>query len=309
MRVIVEILEDFKYVYTSMKYTGKYYSGKYEYEYDDKGNVIVEKIYSNNDISIITEYSYDDKGNLIEINDTYDEEDKSFNNIYDKNNNLVRVYDSKFESFTDMAYNSNGEKVSYQMSADKVVTFDTVKGETYYITGFEKVMRPEKPENLEFERISSAEFKLNWTPVEGAGKYNVYVAYENDASYTFVGSTAKNTFDLLAEEGKQNARKTFVVTAVKNGVESKRAICYSNPINLELEFNSLSWKIEDEKIIVTAIGNESIKSTRLYAKFEGGSKYALVAEASGCVVQAPYDSRKTYALAGYQNYCIGILIR
>ena len=221
-------------------------------------------------------------------------------NILSKNGGSVSVKYPEFSNVT--VYNSKGETVSYQMSADKVVTFDTVKGETYYITGFEKVMRPEKPENLEFERISYAEFKLNWTPVEGAGKYNVYVAYENDASYTFVGSTAKNTFDLLVEEGKQNVRKTFVVTAVKNGVESKRAICYSNPINLELEFNSLSWKVEDEKIIVTAIGNESIKSTRLYAKFEGGSKYALVAEASGCIVQAPYDSRKTYALAVTSKY-------
>ena len=216
-------------------------------------------------------------------------------NILSQNGGRVSV---KYPEFADVTvYNSKGEKVVYEMSKDKIITFDTVKGEIYYITGFAKIEPPEKPENLNFERISFAEFKLNWNAVEGASQYNIYVAYENDASYTFVGSTAKNTFNLLVDEGMQNVRKTFVVTAVKDGVESKRAICYSNPISLELELNSVSWKVENGTIIATAIGNDAIKSTRLYAKSEGSTKYVFVAEASGCVVQATYDPNKTYALA------------
>ena len=221
-------------------------------------------------------------------------------NILSKNGGSVSVKYPEFSNVT--VYNSKGDKVSYEMSANNVITFDTTKGETYYITGFAKLDRPEKPENFEFERISFAEFKLSWTPVDGSSKYNVYVAYENDASYTFAGSTAKNTFDLLVEEGKQNVRKTFVVTAVKNGVESNRSICYSNPIALDLEFNALSWKVENGMIIANAIGNDAIKTTRLYAKSEGGSKFALVAEASGCIVQAAYDPNKTYALAVTSKY-------
>ena len=221
-------------------------------------------------------------------------------NILSKNGGKVSVKYPGFGNVT--VYNSLGEKVNYDMSSDKVITFDTVKGETYYVTGFERVDRPEKPENFRFERISYAEFKLNWDAVKGASKYNVYVAYENDPSYTFVGSTSKNTFDLLVAEGKQNVRKTFVVTAVKNDVESKRAICYSNPISLDLEFNSLSWNVENGKIIATANGNESIKTTRLYAKSESGSKYILVAEASGSTVIADYDTSKSYALSVTSKY-------
>lgn len=204
----------------------------------------------------------------------------------------------KYPNFANVTvYNSNGEKIESALSKDKVLTFNAVAGETYYITGFAKLDRPQAPSEINFERISYAEFKLNWSTVEGADKYNVYVAYENDASYTFVGSTSRNTFDLLVDEGMQNVRKTFAVTAVKNGVEGKRSICYSNPIPLELELYSASWKVADDKIVATANGNDAIKTTRLYAKNAGGSRYVLIAEAAGFTVEANYDPSKSYALS------------
>ena len=204
----------------------------------------------------------------------------------------------KYPNFANVTvYNSKGEKVECSLSKDKILTFSGVAGETYYITCFEKIERPESPENLGFERTSYAEFKLTWDAVAGAEKYNVYFAYESDASYTFVGSTTRNTFDFLCDEGKQNVRKTFVVTAVKNGVESKRSVCYSNPIELSLEFYSASWNVENGKIVATANGNDAVKTTRLYAKNSGSNKYILVAEAKGFSVQADYDTSKTYALA------------
>lgn len=220
-------------------------------------------------------------------------------NILSKNGGSLSV---KYPEFSDVkVYNSKGEEISYEISND-IITLDTVKGETYYITGFEKLDRPERPGDLGFERISLGEFKLSWSPVDGASSYNVYVAYENDPSYTLIGNTSKNTYNLTVLDGKENVRKTFVVTAVKNGVESKRAICYSNPISLELEFSSLSWSVEDGVIVATAIGNDAIKSTRLYAKSENGSRYALVAEAAGFAVQATYDESKTYALSVTSKY-------
>lgn len=203
----------------------------------------------------------------------------------------------KYPSFANVSvYNSKGEKIACTLSKDKILTFDGVKGETYYITGFEKVDRPESPEGFSFERISYAEFKLSWNAVEGADKYNVYVAYESDASYTFVGSTANNTFDFLADEGKQNVRKTFVVTAVKNGVESKRAICYSNPISLDLEIYAASWIVEDGKIHATAIANDSAKNVKLYVVGNDG-QYTLMAQGDGLTVIADYDEFKSYALS------------
>lgn len=204
----------------------------------------------------------------------------------------------KYPNFANVTvYNSKGEKVECSLSRDKILTFNASAGEIYYITGFTSLDVPVAPEDFNFERISYAEFELNWNYVDGADKYNIYVAYENDASYTFVGSTSRNTFDLLVDEGMQNVRKTFAVTAVKNGVEGKRSICYSNPIPLELELYSASWSVEDGKIIAKANGNDSIKTTRLYAKSASGSRYILVAEAAGFIVEANYDSSKSYALS------------
>ena len=204
----------------------------------------------------------------------------------------------KYPNFANVTvYNSKGERVECSLSKDKILTFGGVAGETYYITGFERVEVPESPANFGFERISYAEYKLNWSAVSGAEKYNVYVAYESDASYTFVGSTTRNTFDFLCDEGKQNVRKTFVVTAVKNGVESKRAICYSNPIELELEIYSVTWKAENGKIFATANVNDALKTIRLYAKSASGSKYVLVSEVAGNSIEALYDATKSYAVS------------
>ena len=204
----------------------------------------------------------------------------------------------KYPNFANVTvYNSKGEKQDYTLSDDKILCFNAVGGETYYITGFEKLDRPEKPDGFDFERISYGEFQLNWNVVAGADKYNVYVAYESDPSYTFVGSTTRNTFKFVAEEGKENLRKTFVVTAVKKDVESKRAICYSNPVELDLELYSLSWTVENGRLLATANANDAVRTTRLYAKSAGGSKYVLAKEELGLLVEANYDATKTYALS------------
>ena len=204
----------------------------------------------------------------------------------------------KYPHFANVTvYNSKGEKLNYSLSDDKVLTFNAIGGETYYITGFEKLYRPESPDGFDFERISYGEFQLSWNAVAGADKYNVYVAYENDSSYTFVASTTRNSLKLTAEEGKENLRKTFVVTAVKNGVESERTLCYSNPIELDLELFSLSWSVENGRITATVNATDATKTTRLYAKSVGGSKYVLVAEALGLSVEANYDQSKVYALS------------
>ena len=203
----------------------------------------------------------------------------------------------KYPGFSNVAlYNSKGEKVAYELSEDNVLTFNAVAGETYYITGFKKLDIIEAPDQFDFERVSYAEFKLYWNVIEEADKYNVYVAYENDASYTYVGTTTENRFDFLSDEGKQNVRKTFAVTAVKNGVESKRSVCYSNPIELDLELYSASWSVTNGKISATANANDSVKTTRLYVIGDDGN-YDLIEEANGFTVVADYDSSKSYALS------------
>ncbi len=205
----------------------------------------------------------------------------------------------KYSHFSDVkVYDSEGKAVEFTLSEDKILSFDTVAGGTYYIGGFKKAVRPQKPSTLDFERVGYGEFKLSFDSVEGAAKYNVYVAYENDASYSFAGSTTDTSIVLKVKAGKENVRKTFAVTAVNSdGVESKRTLCYSNPVSLDLELYSLSWSSADGKLSVTANANESAAAVRLYAKNSETGEYKLVAETDGLSITADYDASNTYALS------------
>ena len=235
------------------------------------------------------------RGNF-EVSVAWDESVATKINLLSKVGGAVSI---KYPGFGNIKiYNSLGEEIDYKFSDYKVITFDTVKGETYYITGFKKLEKLERPSDFSFDRRNFSDFRLTWNSVNGAEMYNVYVAYESDPSYTYVGSTTESFFDLTVAKGKENVRKTFAVTAIgKDGVEGKRAICYSNPIPLDLELYSATWSLEDGKIIANANANDAVKTTRLYAKAEGGSRYLLVAEAVGLTVEADYDSSKSYALS------------
>lgn len=208
----------------------------------------------------------------------------------------------KYNGFSNVeVYNSKGEKIGYTLSNDGILTFDTAVGDRYYIGGFKKVEKLEKPATLDFDRINYSDFNLRWNKVDGAEKYNVYVAYENDPSYTLVGTTANNSYVLTVADGKQNVRKTFAVSAVgKNGVESKRAICYSNPVSLDLEVYSVLWKVEGGKLVASADASDSAGSVRLYERSAKG--FALLAEEKGLSISLSYDASKSYALSVVSKY-------
>ena len=208
----------------------------------------------------------------------------------------------KYPEFSDVkVYNSLGESVSYEMSEDKIISFETNKGETYYIVGFEKLESIERPDGFGYERTGYADFNLSWNPVLGAEKYNIYIAYENDATYTLVGSTSNTSYNLKVEAGKENLRKTFVVTAVrKGGIESKRALCYSNPIEVSLELYSLSWSVSDGKLNVKADANDNAGTVRLYEKAVGN--YVLVAEEKALTISYDYNPTRSYAISVVSKY-------
>lgn len=216
-------------------------------------------------------------------------------NLLSKNGGKVSV---KYPEFSSVAiYDSDGKRVTFEISDDKVITFNTEKGETYYISGFKKLDKINKPNGFGFERLSLGSFNLSWKAVGGAVKYNVYVAYENDPTYTYVGSTIETSYILNVDEGKENVRKTFVVTAVNSsGTESKRTLCYSNPIDLDIEVYLLSWDVSDGRISATANANDNAGSVRLYSKSSVSDDYILVAETSGLSISADYDNSKIYAL-------------
>ena len=210
----------------------------------------------------------------------------------------------KYPCFYDVkVYDSEGKEVEFTLSDDKMLSFDTVAGGSYYVSGFKKVSRPERPATLGFERVGYGDFKLTFNKVEGAVKYNVYVAYENDASYSFVGSTTDQSFILKVKSGKENVRKTFAVTAVNSdGIESKRTLCYSNPESLDIVLYSLAWSNTEGKLNVSANANENAASVRLYAKDSESDSYKLVAEADGLTISVDYDASKLYALSAVAKF-------
>lgn len=221
-------------------------------------------------------------------------------NLHSRNGGVASI---KYPGFADVKIvNSKGKNVPYVVSAGNVITFSSTAGETYYISGFAKFERLEKPTDLGFDRINYADFDLSWNEVEGAESYNVYVAYENDPSYTLLGNTENTSLPISVAEGKENVRKTFAVTAVgKNGLESKRSVCYSNPISTDLELYSISWILDGGKIVIDANANESAGAARLYVKDSDG-KYTLVEESAGLHMMALYDADKSYALSVVSKY-------
>ena len=227
------------------------------------------------------------------------------NGVADKINVLSKLGGSvsvKYPNFDQVkVYNSRGEKVAYTANGD-VITFNTTAGETYYLDGFAKRTAPQRPEGFGFDRMSYDVFNLRWNAVDGANEYRIYVAYENDPAYTLVGTTKGTDYTLSVAEGKENVRKTFAVSAVRDGVEGKRALCYSNPISTDLEVYSVSWRVKDGKLEASAIANESAGGVLLYARSSENSAYELVASSEGMSVVVDYDASKSYAVIVTSKY-------
>ena len=86
-----------------------------------------------------------------------------------------------------------------------------------------------------------------------------------------------------------NLRTTFVVTAVNgNGVESKRSLCYSNPIEIYEEAEVVSWNVTSSNgLEIVLEPNEDVLKYKLYEKTAIATDYVLVAEAEGSILSAP----------------------
>ena len=132
---------------------------------------------------------------------------------------------------------SDGNTVNYTVSGKDIISFDTEAGKTYIIYGFKKVNTPDAPKELDFTRTVNGNYELTWSHVTGAEAYNVYVAIENDADYTLLGTVSTTSFTYVPTAENKNARTTFAVTAVSDG-ESKRALAYNND-DLKTEYGTV----------------------------------------------------------------------
>ena len=194
---------------------------------------------------------------------------------------------------------SKGKSVSYSVVGDNLISFNTVKGETYYLTGFVKQVLPKQVTNLKYNREGLGAFTLTWDASSDAVSYNVYKAVGNAATYTLIGNTKSTSFTYTPSEADTNTRTTFVVTAVdSNGRESKRTLCYFNPINLYADINCGQWYVGndgDYEVVVDAL--DIAETYYLYEKKADSSKYVLVSQSNTNVLTYNlYDPNATYAV-------------
>ena len=156
---------------------------------------------------------------------------------------------------------SDGNTVNYTVSGQNLISFETEVGKTYIIYGFKEVKTPDAPKNFDFVRSENGNYDLSWSAVSGATSYNVYVAIENDATYTLIGNTENTSLTYVPAAENKNARTTFAVSAVSDG-ESKRALTYNN---------------EDLKTEYGAIPKESlVKPYAVFAKKAGDTEYTFI---------------------------------
>ena len=125
-----------------------------------------------------------------------------------------------------------GKKVEFTVENNNLISFDTKEGKTYVIYNIDKTIKLDAPSVLSYTGDSANGIELCWDTVEGAKKYNVYVACESQPNYTLIATTSTNYVYIPADE-IENVRMTFAVTAVdSNLIESNRTVCYYEPIKL-----------------------------------------------------------------------------
>ena len=79
-------------------------------------------------------------------------------------------------------------------------------GETYYITGFEKVNTPATVTNFAYTRDGFDAFNFTWNNVDGASSYNLYKAVENSSTYNLIDTVEGNSFTYMPPANELNSR-------------------------------------------------------------------------------------------------------
>ena len=110
---------------------------------------------------------------------------------------------------------SEGNNVSFTVTEDGMISFETVQGESYTLTIPE---RPDAPTGLTVVRESLNTASLTWNAVEGV-TYNVYRQSDSTAP-VLIASALTETAYTDAELDTEANIVTYYVTALENGIES-----------------------------------------------------------------------------------------
>ena len=194
---------------------------------------------------------------------------------------------------------ASGRAVSAKVSGG-ILSFETVAGETYLLSGFTKVSRANPVTALEATYTATGPVTLTWGKVNGAVSYNIYRATESDASYTFVDSTTANAYTARREISDLTRRMTYVVTAVNaEGEESERALAYIVPTGTEAKVNAVTACVTDSgELQVTVDATDATAKYLLYSRTSDTAEWMLVTESGYPVLfGGQYDGTKTYGVA------------
>ena len=198
---------------------------------------------------------------------------------------------------------SEGRAVSYTVTADDVITFNTEACETYYIWGFTAKNSPDAVEGLTLETAVLSDSKLTWNASSDAIGYNVYVAKEDAPVYTLLTSTTGTTYtyDRPVEE---NARLTFAVTAVgADGSESERTLAYRVPDDLSSPVLDFCANVIGDELQVTVKSTEYSAKFRLYSKATGNAEWTLVTESDyPIIIDNTYVKTNIYGVSAVNSY-------
>ena len=216
---------------------------------------------------------------------------KTFN-ITSKSGGTASVY---YPSITS-AYviDGDGNTVSYQVTGTDLISFETEVGKTYTIYGFSAVNVPDAPANLVCTENTSGGLNFTWSAVSGVSSYNVYVAVENAATYTLIGTTSTNSFAYTPDASVEGLRTTYAVTAVGER-ESHRSLVYT------------------VETVVTEYGEIPSSSVSgdatfaIFAKKKGATAYKFI-ETGSQFIDDGIDKARQYLKSGSGTYQGGTVV-
>ena len=188
---------------------------------------------------------------------------------------------------------SDGNRVNYTVSGQDLISFETEAGKTYIIYGFKALNTPDAPTGFNCTEGSAGALNFTWNASAGASSYNVYVAVEDAATYTLIGSTASTSFSYTPDSSVSGLRTTYAVTAVGER-ESDRALTYT------------------AETIVTEYGEIPSSSAAdatfaIFAKKSGSSTYKFI-ETGSQFVDEGLDKARQYLKSGSGTYQGGTVV-
>ena len=222
-------------------------------------------------------------------------------NILSKSGGALSVKYSGIESAT--VTDSKGRVLSYTVTDNDVITFDTEVGETYYIFGFAVKNIPDAVTGVSLVSEVLGSSDISWNASNDAVAYKVYVAKDDAPDYTLLTVTrdTKYTYDRPKNE---NARLTFAVTAVgADGSESARALAYRNPDDLSAPVLDVSANVVNGELQVAVKSTEYSEKFRLYTKTSANAEWVLVSESKyPVIIDDTYVKTNIYGVSAVSRF-------